>query len=180
MQLENTAIEGVKLIHQFSAIDHRGSFVKTFHQDSFRQYGIDFEMKESFYSISHQHVIRGLHFQHPPHDHAKIVFSIGGSILDTVLDIRKGSPTYGHSIQVELSASNHLGLFIPTGMAHGFKSLSDHSITFYLVSSQNHKGADDGIYYDSVGIDWQCPNPIVSDRDMSFVHFENFNSPFTY
>ena len=103
---------------------------------------------------------------------------MGGAILDLVLDIRKGSGTYGKHIEVELSIENNKALYIPSGMAHGFKALTDDAITYYLVSSENHKGADDGIYYNSIGYDWKCEFPILSERDAGFKQFSEFDSPF--
>lgn len=178
MHIEQTLISGVQIIHQFRAEDERGSFVKTFHETTFRDNGILFELKESFYSISKKDVIRGMHFQHPPHDHAKIVFCMGGAILDVVVDIRKGSETFGRYVEIELSMSNNKAIYIPSGMAHGFKALTDDAITYYLVSSQNQKGADDGILYNSFGYDWKCEKPIISQRDTTFKTFDEFDSPF--
>lgn len=178
MVIKDTSISGLKLIEQFRAEDARGVFVKTFHQASFIHAGIDFELRESFYSISNEHVIRGMHFQHPPHDHAKIVFCTQGAILDVALDIRTTSPTYGQYLTQELSADNHLAFYIPKGFAHGFKSLTPDALTFYLVSSENVKSADDGIRYDSFGLDWKIDAPILSERDLAFPSFKEFQSPF--
>ncbi len=171
-------MSGLKVIEQFHAEDKRGIFIKTFHQTSLKEYGIDFEMKESFYSLSKLNVIRGMHFQHPPYDHAKIVFCTQGSILDVVMDIRKDSNTYGQVYSLELSASNYTALYIPSGFAHGFKALQPDSLTFYFVSSENHQGADDGILYHSIDFDWEVNSPIVSDRDLGFPSFDQFKSPF--
>lgn len=178
MQVESTPLEGLQVIHQFHAQDDRGVFVKTFHTTRLLELGIDFTMQESFYSISHQDVIRGMHFQHPPHDHAKIVFCTEGAILDVALDIRKSSPTYGQFFATELSAENFKALYIPSGFAHGFKALTPQALTFYFVSSENHKPADDGILYSSFGLDWEITSPIISERDRMFPTLERFSSPF--
>jgi dTDP-4-dehydrorhamnose 3,5-epimerase/CDP-3, 6-dideoxy-D-glycero-D-glycero-4-hexulose-5-epimerase len=178
MMIENTLIPDVKIIHQFRAEDARGHFVKTYHQSSLAQAGIHFEMKESFYSVSKKNAIRGLHFQHPPYQHAKIVFCTEGAILDVALDIRKDSLTYGQFVTAELSAENNCALYIPEGFAHGFKTLTEGALTFYFVSSENVREADDGILYHSIGLDWQCESPIVSVRDQSFKSFQDFQSPF--
>lgn len=178
MKVSDTHIPDVKLIHQFRADDARGHFVKTFHDSGLREAGIHFEMKESFYSVSRADVIRGLHFQHPPYDHAKVVFCTSGAILDVALDIRKHSPTYGNFVTAELSAQNNHALYIPRGFAHGFKTLVEDTTTFYFVSSENHRPADDGILYSSIRMDWDVKDPIVSPRDLSFVSFDQFQSPF--
>lgn len=178
MQFESTIIQDVKLITQFHAHDLRGQFVKTFHEKSFFEAGISFTMKESFYSTSKQHVIRGMHFQHPPYQHAKIVFCTQGAILDVALDIRSASPTFGQFVCAELSAENNKALYIPEGFAHGFKSLTENALTFYFVSSENYREADDGILFSSFGMNWDCEEPILSDRDKSFVSFQQFKTPF--
>ena len=178
MRVEETSILGLKLIHQFRAEDERGSFVKVFHEQSFQDHGIRFDLKESFYSISKKDVIRGMHFQHPPFDHAKIVFCIAGAILDVVLDIRKNSVSYGQYVDIELSSENNKALYIPSGMAHGFKALTDNAVTYYLVSSENHKGADDGVLYNSFGYDWRCHQPTLSQRDRNFKPLSEFDTPF--
>lgn len=178
MTFESTRIEGVYLITLPKFDDNRGSFIKTFHNTEFSNNHISFHLRESYLSISHKNVIRGMHFQNPPHDHEKIVFCPQGKILDVVLDIRKESPTYGQHLSVELSAENHQAIHIPKGCAHGFLSLLDESITYYLVSSEYNKDNDDGILYNSFGMNWNCPQPIMSMRDSEFSSFEQFDSPF--
>ena len=178
MNIEESKIKDVKIIHQFRADDARGSFVKTFHHTSLKQNGIDFELKESFYSISTQDVIRGMHFHHPPFDHDKIVFCANGSILDLALDLRKNSSTYGRAVSTELSFDNHKALYIPKGFAHGFLTLSKSATTFYFVSGEYNKDADDGVRYDSFDFDWGIKTPIMSDRDLSFHALKDFKSPF--
>ncbi len=158
--------------------DNRGSFVKTFQGSLFRQAGIDFALQESYFSVSHKDVIRGMHFQLPPHDHAKIVFCPHGAILDVLVDLRRQSPTYGQHYAAELSAANHQAFYIPPGFAHGFKSLEDHTITYYLVSSEHSRDHDAGIMYNSFGMDWACAAPILSGRDQDFPPLEAFDSPF--
>jgi len=158
--------------------DDRGSFVKTFHETTLAQYGISFDLKESYFSLSKKDVIRGMHFQTPPHQHAKVVFCPQGAILDVIVDLRKGSATYGHYFAQELSAENHKAYYIPEGFAHGFKSLTDDAITYYLVSSEYSKEHDTGILYNSFGFDWGVASPVISERDMSFPALAEFDSPF--
>ncbi len=158
--------------------DHRGNFTKTFQSHFFEQENIGFELRESYFSCSHKDVIRGMHFQLPPHDHAKVVFCPQGSIVDVILDLRKESSTYGQYYATELSAANHHAYYIPKGFAHGFKALSEQAMTFYLVSSEYSKEHDTGIRYDSFGYDWACPAPVLSERDLSFAGLPGFNSPF--
>lgn len=180
MNIERTTLEGVYIINCFFASDERGLFVKTFNQTAFNEVGISLEIQESYYSISQKNVIRGMHFQLPPNDHDKLVFVPVGGIIDVVVDLRKNSATYKQFLSVELSASNKKSLFIPKGLAHGFKSLVDGTITVYNVSTEYNKEADTGIHYDSFGFDWQLTNPIISKRDKEFQDLKVFcgNNPF--
>ncbi len=158
--------------------DERGIFVKPFHDTTLREAGIHFLLKESYYSLSRKDVIRGMHFQLPPHQHAKIVFCPKGAILDVIVDLRKDSPTFGQFHAEELSEANHRAYYIPEGFAHGFKALSDDAMTFYLVSSEYHRESDTGIRWDSFGFDWNSAEAIISERDRSFPALKDFQSPF--
>lgn len=158
--------------------DDRGSFIKTFHETTLAEYGIKFNLRESYFSLSKKDVIRGMHFQLPPHQHAKIVFCPQGAILDVIIDLRKGSPTYRQYYAEELTADNNKAYYIPEGFAHGFKSLTDDAITYYLVSSEYSKEHDTGILYNSFGFDWGVDDPVISERDLSFMNLEDFPIPF--
>lgn len=171
-------LSGAFLITLPSFEDRRGTFTKTFQESIFREQHIAFSLKESYFSFSHKGVIRGMHFQLPPHDHAKVVFCPRGSILDVIVDLRRQSPTFGRYIATELSAENHLAYYIPSGFAHGFQALSDEAMTYYLVSSEYDKAHDTGIRYDSFGFDWPGDTPVLSDRDLSFPTLQAFGSPF--
>ncbi len=168
------SLEGVFLIQNFSATDVRGNFVKTFNADFLKGQNIDFQIKESYFSVSKKDVIRGLHFQKPPYDHQKMVFVVVGSVLDVVVDLRKNSKTYLQHIVIELSAENHDAVYIPKGLAHGFKSLEDGTIMMYNVGSVYNPVNDTGIRYDSIGLDWQVEKPILSERDLGFPTLEDF------
>lgn len=177
-KIRSSNIPAVKIIDQFNSSDHRGAFTKTFHWDSFVDQGIQFELRESFYSISKKDVIRGLHFHKPPFDHAKIVFCSKGAILDVALDLRTNSATYGQHVMQELSAENHLAMYIPRGFAHGFLALEEESQTFYFVDGVYHVASDAGILYRDAGIHWPVDTPILSERDLSFPALYQFQSPF--
>tara|TARA_B100000886_G_scaffold337611_1_gene298675 strand:- start:1640 stop:2176 length:537 start_codon:yes stop_codon:yes gene_type:complete len=178
MNICNTPIPDLLLIDNFSSSDNRGNFIKTFNYEDFLNNNIDFQIKESYYSISKKNVIRGMHFQLPPYDHKKIVYVTEGEILDVIIDLRKKSPTYKRIFSTILSATNKKSIFIPRGCAHGFKSLKNNTITVYNVSSEYNYKSDTGIRYDSIMFDWDTINPIISNRDNSFEPLENFNSPF--
>jgi dTDP-4-dehydrorhamnose 3,5-epimerase/CDP-3, 6-dideoxy-D-glycero-D-glycero-4-hexulose-5-epimerase len=177
-QFENLPLVDAQLITLPKFVDVRGSFVKTFHETSLQEAGISFDLKESYFSFSRKEVIRGMHFQTPPHQHSKIVFCPQGAILDVILDLRKNSPTYLQYFAQELSAENHKAYYIPEGFAHGFKALQDDSLIYYLVSSEHSAAHDTGIRYDSFGYDWATPEAIISARDLSFPELKDFQSPF--
>lgn len=175
-----TSIPGVFEIDLFHAGDERGMFVKTYHKDTLEDQGLYGEFRESFYSTNQKGVIRGMHFQHPLYDHAKIVYCTSGKLLDVILDIRIGSPTYGQAAQVELSATNYKAVYLPKGVAHGFAVLEDNTCMVYLTSTVHAPNADDGIRIDSFGFDWPIAHPIRSERDQAFEGLETFQSPFIY
>ncbi|MBS1584762.1 MAG: dTDP-4-dehydrorhamnose 3,5-epimerase family protein [Bacteroidetes bacterium] len=178
MEFQRLPLEGAMLITLPHAKDERGFFTKSFHDTLLKAAGINFVLKESYFSLSKKDVIRGMHFQTPPHQHSKIVFCPQGAILDVIIDLRKGSATYGQYCVQELSAENHLAYYIPEGFAHGFKALTDDAITYYLVSSEYSREHDTGIRFDSFGFDWQTEKPIISARDLSFEKITNFGTPF--
>ena len=175
MTFKETKIEGVYVINNFNAIDDRGLFVKTFNKNQSQQNNINFEIRESYYSVSKKNVIRGMHFQLPPHDHGKLVYVPLGEIMDVVVDLRKNSATYKEFISVKLSAKNKKSIFIPKGLAHGFKAMEDNTITVYNVTSEYNNTFDRGISYDSFGFDWELEKPLLSGRDCSFNTLKEFN-----
>lgn len=160
--------------------DNRGSFVKIFHQEIFRGHQLNTEFAEEYYSISHQNVLRGLHFQLPPMDHIKMVFCLLGHVIDVVVDLRMGSPTYGKYETFELSADKANIIYIPKGLAHGFYVTSQTAILMYKVSTVYQRELDTGIHWNSAGIPWPTQNPIVSTRDQEFQSLSEFESPFVY
>lgn len=157
--------------------DQRGSFVKTYSQKIFQALGLNFNFGEEFYSSSNKNVVRGMHFQIPPFDHEKIVYCPSGSVMDVLLDLRRG-PSFGKFTSVLLSYSEPALLFIPKGIAHGFKSLENNSLMVYKTSTEHQPTHDLGILWNSFGFDWKCNEPIVSGRDNSHVTFDQFSSPF--
>jgi len=175
MEVKKTDLEGVFIIENFNAEDDRGTFVKTFHKNSFFSNKVDFDIRESYYSVSKKNVIRGMHFQMPPHDHEKFVYVAKGTIRDVVVDLRKNSRTYKKFISVELSHENKKSIYIPKGLAHGFTALENDTITVYNVATEYNPKADMGIKFDSFGYNWNIENPILSERDLQFVSLEEFD-----
>ena len=174
LEFEKTPIEGLFVVRNFQASDDRGCFVKTFNMSLFKENEIEFCSAESYYSKSKLNVIRGMHFQTPPHDHQKLVYVTSGRILDVVVDLRSNSSTYQKCFSIELSENNATSLFLPKGIAHGFLSLSENTTTVYNVSSVYEMNSDSGIRYDSFGFDWGIENPIVSERDQNFMSMDEF------
>jgi dTDP-4-dehydrorhamnose 3,5-epimerase len=177
MTIEKTFLEGVFTIKNFFSQDNRGVFVKTFHKDIFDKNGLETQFTESYYSFSHKNVIRGMHFQQPPHDHSKLVYVTDGEILDVILDLRKDSITFGKYMTILLAQFSN-SVYIPKGCAHGFLTLSDKATVIYNVSTIYNMAADTGIKWNSFGFNWNINTPILSVRDNSFIELKNFNSPF--
>lgn len=180
LELRSTNIQGCFTIQPVKRSDARGYFVKTFVRDVLEQAGLKTNFPEEYHSSSHQHVIRGLHFQRPPHQHAKLVYCVAGAVLDAVLDLRVGSPSYAQHQTFNLSAADATMLYVPAGLAHGFEALEQHTVMLYKVSSVYAPAHDDGVRWDSAGIGWETTNPIISDRDQRFARLEDFDSPFTF
>ena len=178
MKIIKTDIDGLLILEPNIFEDSRGKFIKTFTDDFFKENSLDIYIKETYYSISNKDVIRGMHFQTPPHDHIKLVYVPYGSILDVVLDIRKNSDTYGKYFSTELSSNNGKILIIPKGLAHGFKSLENSTNVTYMQSTVYAPNNDGGIRFDSFGFDWKVESPELSTRDKSFVLFLDFVTPF--
>lgn len=176
----DTPIPGVKLITLNAIEDERGWFLKTFHAPTFAAVGLETDFPESFVSLSKRNVIRGMHFQTPPHDHAKIVRCLIGRVLDVVLDLRRQSATYGQYATFKLDAANPQAVYIPRGMAHGFLTLSDEAVLEYHTSTVHHPASDSGIRWDSFGFDWGLGEAVstLSARDRAFAAFDMADLPF--
>jgi len=179
MKFVETKLKGVYIVEQDIFNDNRGSFIKTFHKGQFESLGLETNFRESYYTKSKKNVIRGMHFQVPPHDHAKLVTVISGSIIDVVLDLRKDSLTYKKYLSVELSRKNGKSIYIPKGCAHGFSAISNLAIAYYMVTTEYDYRCDQGIRYNSFGYDWTISNPIVSDRDNAHLVLNEFKTPFS-
>ncbi len=169
MQVENTGFEGLKLITPAVFRDERGFFFESYNTRRFEDAGLHYHWLQDNQSFSCNGVIRGLHFQKPPHAQAKLVRVLAGRILDVVVDLRSAEPTFGQHFSVELSAENKLQLLIPRGFAHGFSVLSDTAEVFYKCDGLYHKESELGIIYNDpvLKIDWQVSEDqaVVSDKD---------------
>ena len=168
MHLKETEIDGVFIVHFFNAGDDRGKFIKPFHKGDFEKHGLVSSFEESFYSISQKGVVRGMHFQKPPFDHAKLVYCNTGKLNDVILDIRKDSKSFQKSISIELNGNLSKGVYIPSGCAHGFEVMEDNTMMTYLTSTMHSPAHDAGILWSSFGHKWQTENALLSERDTQF------------
>jgi dTDP-4-dehydrorhamnose 3,5-epimerase len=160
--------------------DERGRFVKVFNVDQFKENKLETNFLEEYYSHSRKGVIRGMHFQTPPADLVKMIYCVHGEVVDAVVDLRRGSPTFGKTVVIALSADRANCVYIPKGLAHGFCSVSDTATLVYKVTSTYNPQHDSGILWSSIGIDWPVSQPIFSERDGKLTPFADFESPFVY
>ena len=177
-ELEATELRGVHVLHLPRFTDSRGAFVKLVHEDWLQEMGLRTDFAEQFFTISQKNVLRGMHCQLPPHDHAKLVTCIAGEILDVVVDLRRDEPTFGHSIARTLKAETGRAIYIPRGCAHGFLALSNDAITHYNVTSVHAPASDTGVHWQSIGFAWPVAVPLVSARDKALPPLDKFSSPF--
>lgn len=180
LELKPTQLPGCFELQPKAFNDARGRFIKVFHTQAFAAHGLEANFAEEYYSVSNENVIRGMHFQTPPMDHVKVVYCVQGVVQDVVVDLRVGSPTYGQSAVLELSAARANSIYIPKGMAHGFYSLSDQTIMVYKVSTVYSPAQDAGILWNSIGVTWPTTQGILSARDQTFPTLDQFESPFRY
>ena len=184
MEIEKTAIEGLLIIKPRVFEDARGYFFESFSQREFEEKVGKVTFVQDNESMSSYGVMRGLHFQYPPYTQSKLVRCVRGAVLDVAVDIRKGSPTYGKHVAVELSEENHLQFFIPHGFAHGFAVLSETAVFQYKCDNFYAPQADGGISIldQSLDIDWRIPveRAILSEKDTKHSLLKDFDSPFEY
>lgn len=184
MEIEKTAIEGLLIIKPRVFEDARGYFFESFSQREFEEKVGKVTFVQDNESMSSYGVMRGLHFQYPPYTQSKLVRCVRGAVLDVAVDVRKGSPTYGQHVAVELSEENHLQFFIPHGFAHGFSVLSETAVFQYKCDNFYAPQADGGISIldQSLDIDWRIPveRAILSEKDTKHSLLKDFDSPFEY
>ncbi|HEX6426374.1 MAG TPA: dTDP-4-dehydrorhamnose 3,5-epimerase [Niastella sp.] len=184
MPFIETGFPGLLVFEPMVFDDSRGFFFEAYNQKNFGGAGIENQFVQDNQSRSTYGVIRGLHYQIAPFAQAKLVRALVGSILDVVVDIRKGSPSYGKTFSIELSADNKKQLFIPAGFAHGFSVLSDVAEVLYKCDQFYSKASEHGILYNDpvLQIDWQIPlaQAIVSDKDLVLPVFANCVNPFEF
>ncbi|MBL6928777.1 MAG: dTDP-4-dehydrorhamnose 3,5-epimerase [Rhodospirillales bacterium] len=170
MHIDDTALDGVKIIHLDVFADSRGGFAETYDSRSFAKLGIDTVFVQDSWSVSAQAgVVRGLHFQAPPHAQCKIVRVTRGRVFDVIVDLRHGSPTYGKHISFALSAAQKRCVYIPIGFAHGFCTLEEDTEITYKMSDHFDPGCYKGVLWcdPALGINWPVrpEQALVSEKD---------------
>ena len=183
MDVIRTEIDGVVIIEPKIFGDARGYFFESFSQREFEEKVRKINFVQDNESMSSYGVMRGLHFQRPPFTQSKLVRCVKGAVLDDAVDIRKGSPTYGQHVAVELTEDNHRQFFVPRGFAHGFAVLSETAIFQYKCDNFYAPQADGGISIkdESFGIDWKIPTDkaLLSEKDTLHECLKDFDSPFS-
>ena len=183
MEVIKTEIDGVVIIEPRIFKDARGYFFESYSQREFEEKIGKIDFCQDNESMSSYGVMRGLHFQRPPFTQSKLVRCVKGRVLDVAVDIRKGSPTYGKHVAVELTEDNHRQFFVPRGFAHGFAVLSNVAVFQYKCDNFYNPEADGGISIldDSLGIDWRLPTgkAILSEKDTKHELLKDFDSPFS-
>lgn len=185
MQVETTAVHGVLIVTPRKHGDERGFFSETFKHSQLAVHGVGHGWLQDNHSMSGKRgTVRGLHFQAPPRAQAKLIRVVSGAILDVALDIRKGSPTYGRHVAVELSSDNWRQLYVPVGMAHGFCTLSDRVEVLYKTSDEYAPEAEGGVLWcdAALGITWpvSVSQATVNARDAAWQTLAELDSPFAF
>jgi dTDP-4-dehydrorhamnose 3,5-epimerase len=182
MNVETTGFEGLLVLTPSVFGDDRGYFFESYNRETHLKAGLDFQWVQDNQSHSKHGVIRGLHFQKAPFAQTKLVRALQGEILDVVVDLRKGEPTYGKSFSVILTAENKKQLLVPKGFAHGFSILSDSADVMYKCDALYNKQSESGLIFNdpSLQIDWKLSagEMIVSEKDLVLPAFDNIDANF--
>ena len=184
MNVIKTDIEGLVIIEPRLFKDARGYFFESFSEREFAEKVAPVKFVQDNESRSYYGVLRGLHFQKPPYAQAKLVRVVKGRVLDVAVDLRKGSPTYGKYVAVELSEDNHLQFFLPRGFAHGFCVLSDEVVFQYKCDNYYAPQSEGAVIWNDpdLGIDWRIPQEdvVLSDKDRCHPAFKELDDVFFF
>jgi len=184
MRISQTELEGVLLIHPDVFRDDRGAFLESYNRKRHALNGLEHDWVQDNLSSSSYGVVRGLHYQLEPYAQSKIVQAVSGRILDVVVDIRRGSPTFGRHLAVELDSDRRDQILIPKGFAHGFSVLSESAVVMYKTDEYYNKASESGIRFDDphLAIDWRISSAkaIVSSKDLELPLFQALNTHFDY
>ncbi|GAM97920.1 dTDP-4-dehydrorhamnose 3,5-epimerase [alpha proteobacterium U9-1i] len=178
-----TDIAGVLVVETEPKDDSRGPFLETFRASAFAAHGVTHGWMQDNQALTYKAgIVRGMHFQAPPNDQAKLLRVISGAIYDVAVDIRRASRTYGRFVGRELSAANGRQLYVPSGFAHGYCTLSDNTTVVYKVSAEYAPGGEGGLSWNdpALAIDWPLPAAQMTstERDLNWPAFAAFQSPF--
>lgn len=182
MQIEKTDLPDLLILTPRRFGDSRGWFVETWNAARMREAGLDLAFVQDNHSFSAQKgTLRGLHYQSPPRAQDKLVRCSRGAIWDVAVDARRGSPTYGRSVGVELSAENGRQLLVPKGFLHGFVTLTDDCEVQYKCTDLYSPQHDGSVRWNSAGVNWGfAGDPVLSEKDLAAPAFADWQSPFTY
>lgn len=179
MNIEQTFIKDLLIINPIVFADSRGYFLESYNKKRLKGY-LDQTFIQDNESLSQKDVLRGLHFQNPPHSQGKLVRVITGSVLDVAVDLRKNSATYGQHFKLIMSEKNKIQLYIPEGFAHGFLVLEDNTLFSYKCTKYYNKDSERSLLWNDkdLAIDWGIDRPIISEKDINAEKFINFTTPF--
>lgn len=180
MEVIETELKGLFVLKPKVFEDERGYFYESYNQNLFKQAGIKFDFVQDNQSLSQKGVLRGLHFQNPPHAQGKLVRVVTGSVYDVAVDIRKDSTTYGQWFGLELNEKNKWMMFVPPGFAHGFLTLENNTIFSYKCTNFYNKASEDCLLWNDkdLNIDWNFDKPLLSAKDLEGRPFKGFLSQF--
>jgi len=180
MQIQETGFEGLLILQPRIFEDDRGAFWESWNETTFKNLSLDICFVQDNQSVSSKNVLRGLHFQRPPHAQGKLVRVTRGKALDVVVDLRKGSKTFGKYFKLELSSAKANMLWIPRGFAHGFVALEDDTVFQYKCDALYHPKFEDCLIWNdpSLAIDWEVENPVISSKDKEGKLFKDLYSIF--
>jgi len=181
MEVTETFIKGLFVIKPRVFEDPRGYFFESFNNQVFEKSGLNLDFVQDNQSLSQKGVLRGLHFQNPPHAQGKLVRVITGAVYDVAVDIRKGSPTFGKYFGLELTESNKWMMYIPPGFAHGFVTLENNTIFSYKCTNYYNKASEGCLLWNdpAIGIDWKLNiEPLLSDKDKEGKRLKDLESQF--
>lgn len=180
MNISATSIKDLLIIKPSVFEDNRGYFFESYNENEFNKFGINTKFVQDNQSFSHKGVLRGLHFQAPPFAQAKLVRVLKGAVLDVALDIRKNSLTFGKYFSIELNEQNKTMLYIPEGFAHGFVTLDNDTLFSYKCSNYYNKESERCLLWNdnTLSINWNIKNPIISSKDELGMAFSELISPF--
>jgi dTDP-4-dehydrorhamnose 3,5-epimerase len=180
MEIIESYLKGLFVFKPKVFEDPRGYFFESYNKNNFKQVGLDLDFVQDNQSLSQKGVLRGLHFQTPPHAQGKLVRVITGAVLDIAVDIRSNSPTYGKWFGEELTEQNKWMMYIPEGFAHGFLTLQNNTIFSYKCTNFYNKNSEDCILWNDkdLNINWNVTSPLLSEKDLQGKIFKDFKSIF--